>query len=458
MLSEKISLSSSNNEPEKEKFPTNVLLVSSIGILSIHMAMDILEELSGLQGVENMISSSLSVMSLAFLLVLYKISRSGYHRLSAYLLLSFFYILFLYTGYKWGVDLPISILLSVLMVIMSGVLLTEKAPFLTATIISATITVLYFLQQNGTIQIYDYWEVDTLRPRHMVIMSTIIFVIAMICWISNKQVRESLKKARESEKNLLEERQLLEIKVEERTEELKRSQKEALIQFYRFAEYGKISTGLFHDLVSPLMAVSFNIDRIKKSADNDEHLKVIKEDIERAKNAVSRMEHLVTMTRKHFSNQTTIECFSINKEIVEIVEMLSYKTKRNNIRVVIESEEERFMKGNPVSFGQIISNLISNAIEAYDDLYKRENNEIRISIEEKDSCMIIKVEDNAEGIPDDIKEKIFTLFTTKGILTGTGVGLYLTRELVEKEFGGKISFDSSQEGTTFSVSLPKKKK
>ena len=95
---------------------------------------------------------------------------------------------------------------------------------------------------------------------------------------------------------------------------------------------------------------------------------------------------------------------------------------------------------------QVFSNLLKNAIQA---LHNKHDGLIEVSLEELPETVMIKIHDNGPGIPEDIREKVFNPnFTTKS--TGMGMGLAITKKIVE-ESGGTIRFETSSQGTTFFV-------
>ena len=82
--------------------------------------------------------------------------------------------------------------------------------------------------------------------------------------------------------------------------------------------------------------------------------------------------------------------------------------------------------------------------------------EVSVSVASHDGNVVITMSDNGEGMSDEVKERLFeNFFTTKPIGKGTGLGMGITREIVEDRHGGKISFDSTLgKGTTFTFSIP----
>ena len=98
----------------------------------------------------------------------------------------------------------------------------------------------------------------------------------------------------------------------------------------------------------------------------------------------------------------------------------------------------------------MFNNLIKNSIQA---IKNEESGLIKVHLQEAVNHQIIKVLDNGQGIPEDQKDKVFyPNFTTKS--GGTGLGLALVKNIIVNA-GGEIDFESSTEGTTFIITLPK---
>jgi len=101
-----------------------------------------------------------------------------------------------------------------------------------------------------------------------------------------------------------------------------------------------------------------------------------------------------------------------------------------------------------------LENLVSNAIDACQSS-SRDNSTVAVNVFEQDGTLVYEVSDNGIGMDCEIKNKVFTtFFTTKG-LGGTGLGLMVTRKIVQQH-GGAISIESTKEdGSTFRIELPR---
>ena len=183
-----------------------------------------------------------------------------------------------------------------------------------------------------------------------------------------------------------------------------------------------------------------NLDAISKAS---EHLNQLVDDLLE----VSRSE----------SGTIKIEVgpFDIIPLVKSVVKELSLDIDKKNIKVKVRvSKPLPLAKGDGEKVKEVITNLLSNAIK-----YNKEGGNVDIQVFPQDSHLIIEIRDTGFGIPKQQQDEIFKKFfrvrakETREVL-GTGLGLFITRMLVEK-MGGQVMFTSREgEGTTFAFSLP----
>jgi len=130
--------------------------------------------------------------------------------------------------------------------------------------------------------------------------------------------------------------------------------------------------------------------------------------------------------------------------------------KQNNIQIINLTNEKEPIKIVLTSskLSQVLLNILKNSIEV---LNKKEYSDrwIKINAKKEDKCVIVSIEDNGGGIPKDIMPKIFDpYFTTKHQSRGTGLGLYMTKKIIEESFNGVIKVLNTQNGAKFIVMLP----
>jgi len=449
---------SDNKDQARKEYILNILLVGSIFLAFTAFLVSFINSLIYLGSYRGESPLFMGVVVISFSALLF-VSRIGKSSISAQLLIIILFTLSAYTSYQWGADSQQALLIYSLLIVMSGVLISSKSAFMVMLASGVTIMSLALLEING-IHLADYsWKMRTVRVGGALVFVITLGVIAIVSWLSNKEIDKALRRARSSEAALRKERDLLEVKVEQRTKELRQTQAEKLVQLYKFAEFGRNASGLFHDLVNPLTLVSLNLAKL---SDNkivkDDQLSEIDIALTRAISGVGKLESYISAARKQLQNQEVLERFSLTQEISQAIELLGYRLNELRVGIEFDPTTELRLYGNPVKFSQLITNLVSNAIDSFDKNDKK-TRQIKITLDKTKDLIKLAVSDNGSGIDSQDLPKIFTpLFTTKPTDRGVGLGLSISKEIVEKSFRGKISADSKQGfGTTFAIEFPTKR-
>lgn len=386
-------------------------------------------------------------------LSIYYLSRSGKSKLAAQIFITFYLSTTLYASLIWGASLPQGLLTYSLLVVMSGILISSFFSFFVTAIISTALISLTYFQSYNPPPRASVWTSDV-SIMDGIVFSITLFLIALVSWLFNRESEQALKRARASELELKRQRDTLAEKVEEKTKELRIEQSKKIAQLYQFAEFGKLASGIMHDLSNSVQLISANLKQIeRKNGFQDMH-----EVIGRANIGVDRLQGFIGAMRKQVNNQDYLDDFSINEEIRQVMQILSYKAKIARVTFDFHADREIRTFGNPIKFHQMLSNLLSNAIDAYDQSRKKKREVlIRVSIES--GKIRIQVADSGKGIaPKDLPHIFEPFFTTKGFKKGTGIGLSITHDIVVKEFRGKISVQSKRGmGCIFTVVFPQQK-
>ncbi len=223
------------------------------------------------------------------------------------------------------------------------------------------------------------------------------------------------------------------------------------MQLYRFTEFGRIASGLFHDLVNPLNLVILNLDEMKNR--NTSKL------LERAMIGTKQLESFVIAARQQMQHQEILKIFSLITEIEQTILMFAYKAKEAYLTMLFDYTEEVSLFGNPMKFRQIVTNLISNAIDSYDPMSGNKRNQINIYLYKKGNKIIMEVHDDGIGIDKKSMRRIFDPWYTTKMHKGTGIGLVIVKNIVEKDFKGVIHVESElKKGTKFIIKFPLKYK
>jgi signal transduction histidine kinase len=159
--------------------------------------------------------------------------------------------------------------------------------------------------------------------------------------------------------------------------------------------------------------------------------------------------------------EKSAEAFSLSDEVKGVIEVLLYKANSAKVKIIFEPLATGEVVGDPAKWSQVVLNLITNAIDAYDTLSFDSNRErkIVIKLEEFPHAFAFSVTDFGSGIKEEDLPKIFDPFfsTKKGDSTkGTGIGLSMAKRIIEKDFDGTVEVDSKlNKGTVFTVTLKK---
>lgn len=447
---------SADEDVRRREFILNIILVSSLFLLLIL-------DISVLYNSVRMGVDYKGISFFGFSLILFAfgtllgLSRKGWPALASYTLLAIYFLGVSYSGYHWGIELPIVLLSYGLVIIIASILISTKFGFLLTGLSMCVILTLGFLEVRHLISPRLYWKTDTLQLNNAFEFSAILFLTMVISWLSNREIEKSLYRARSSEEALRAERDLLEIKVEQRTQELKQLQVDRISQLYRFSEFGRLASGLFHDLINPLTSLSLHVEKLAQGS--DARAAETKQYLEQAMHLTKRMEAFMQGVSKQIQNRELDLLFSLSEEIEQSMQILAYKARKASVEIIYYQPGLPVITfGNPLKFHQVITNLVSNAIDAYDNLKSIENDRKKIVIKliQEAEQISLTISDNGSGIQKKLLDKIFEpFFTTKDPHKGTGIGLSTTKDIVEKHFSGKIYVASSPErGTTFTILLP----
>ena len=257
----------------------------------------------------------------------------------------------------------------------------------------------------------------------------------------------------------------LEKKVEERTLALKEAlsekerTQEQLIRSESLAAIGQLVAGTAHELNNPLTSVTSliqssieDLERWERQNPPDQDLiddlKFADKELGRAKSIVSSLLGLSRQT------QTYSEAVDINSVIKDSLRILHNQYKRHDVQIVQDyAPDLPDVQGNFANLGQVVLNIIQNALQAVID--KRGTIFLATHFDNDTDQVVFECRDTGPGIPESIRQDIFKpFFTTKEVGKGTGLGLYICHEIIQKHGGKLILENSDGQGARFVVRLP----
>ena len=249
------------------------------------------------------------------------------------------------------------------------------------------------------------------------------------------------------------------------------NKQDQLIEQERLASLGQMIGGIAHNLKTPIMSIagaSEGINDLIKEMDasignpvvTEQDFHDIAKDMyewnNKIKSYTEYMSDVITAVKgqaTELSNDTKFT-FAIS-EVFKRVEILMRHELKNAVVYLnssIETDENTVLKGDINSLVQVINNMISNAIQAYNG---KPEQKIDLTAYTDENHLIIRIKDYGPGLPKKVKDKLFKeMVTTKG-KNGTGLGLYMSYSNIKAHFNGNITFETEDgKGTTFNIILP----
>ncbi len=240
-------------------------------------------------------------------------------------------------------------------------------------------------------------------------------------------------------------------------EEMKRHQLE-MAHISRLLSVGEMASGLAHEINQPLAAIlnycrgsirRIDEGRINTIEEVSKSMELITKQAKRAADIVKRMRSFVKKTEYQRME------FSLNESCIEICDFLKQESLDHNTSFKFELEEGDLpLLADKIQIEQVLLNLIRNAIEAYNDCEKSDRPVI-ISTRKAKDYIYITVADNANGISREVVDKLFEpFFTSKS--TGLGMGLSISRTIIEAHGGQLWAESDGKSGTQFYIKIPAK--
>lgn len=221
-------------------------------------------------------------------------------------------------------------------------------------------------------------------------------------------------------------------------------------------DYEDFISTVSHELRTPLTSIRGFSETMLASwdkLDDDSKKKFLKIIVEQSNRLINLVENMLSVTKlQNTKNSLILKEVQVKPSVDTIVSIVKSQYKDKNFSVEINPKISPILADQD-KFEQILTNIIENAAK-----YGDENSTIVIKADNLENTVLIKVINSGIEIPQSDYEKIFTKFSridnplTRKV-QGSGLGLYITKNLVEK-MGGKISVNSENHTTTFEISLP----
>jgi len=315
---------------------------------------------------------------------------------------------------------------------------------------------------------------DTQKLFNIIIIFSIIsiflvflFSVVLSIFITNnfKKLHDSLeKKVEDKTKELTELNKYLELKI---SKEVSQNRKKDIIMFQqaRFASLGEMLNNIAHQWRQPLGSISM----IVQSFQTKMYLgKLTNEFIDEKVNDALLLANNMSSTLDDFKNFFSPDkkkiSFDIRNCIEHSIELSKYLLSKENISIDLSLKDNIIINSYYNELSHVFLNIISNSKDALCSTTNKDDRIIKIIVSKHKNKVIINMLDNGGGIPSDIIPKIFEpYYTTKYKSAGTGIGLYMSKQIIEKHMSGSITYknvvhkikdDKNYNCSLFTIKLP----
>lgn len=233
----------------------------------------------------------------------------------------------------------------------------------------------------------------------------------------------------------------------------------------RFASMGELINMIAHQWRQPLASIGtaafnlqFKLDSKSYDLDSQEsqekHIQFFSKKLKEIEYYVQNLTSTIDDFRNFYKSDKSSSKVSTKQLIEDALKILSYSFNERAITVNKEFNSTSIVNIYPNEIVHVLINIFKNSQDNFLE-HNIDNMEINIKTYETKEYTVIEISDNGGGIPKEICEKVFDpYFSTKKEKNGTGLGLYMSKIIIEKHHKGELTFNNTQEGVCFNIKLP----
>jgi len=239
--------------------------------------------------------------------------------------------------------------------------------------------------------------------------------------------------------------------------EKNQNQQLLLIQQSRLAQMGEMISMIAHQWRQPLNALTLSnqllVAKYTKGKLDTESMEYFKNT---SKELITQMSQTIDDFKNFFTPKQEEELFCINDVVESILNIVADIYEKDGVEISFHAQESLYTLGYPSELGQAILNITNNARDALNET-NPSSKQIILNLKKDTKMIILSIQDTGGGIDEAIQEKIFDpYFSTKTQKNGTGLGLYMTQMIINKQ-GARLELTNTNNGALFQIYLKEKK-
>jgi C4-dicarboxylate-specific signal transduction histidine kinase len=252
----------------------------------------------------------------------------------------------------------------------------------------------------------------------------------------------------------IEMRKKLEGELVDRMEE-DRKREALMLHQSRYIAMGEMIGNIAHQWRQPLNALTMIISNIEDISEDDEMDEELLEKLfSKARLLINNMSETIEDFRYFVKPRVDKEYFKLSKCINTTLQLCEERLNMESVNVNVSGNSNLKLFGQANQLSQVVINLVNNAIDAFSERNISDRH-IDIAYHESAETCVIEVKDNAGGIDEEVMKRIFEpYFTTKEGKNGTGLGMYMSKIIVEKYFGGNMEVANISRGIEIRIVIP----
>lgn len=230
-------------------------------------------------------------------------------------------------------------------------------------------------------------------------------------------------------------------------------QRLAAIHQSKLAALGELAASVAHEINNPLSVIMGYADVLEASVGTGDEA-LVREAVGHIQRAVERASAIADSLRRTSRDSALhrSEPVSVTEVVRDATVLTSARVRAEGLTLRVSVVDDVRVRGNPIELGQVLINLVNNAVDAVQTAPERE---IGVSVRQQQEQVEIAVEDSGPGVADEHRERIFdAFFTTKPLGSGTGLGLSISRQIA-RSMGGDLAYERTPaHHTRFVLRLP----